>query len=207
MISSCVLQQLSAGIPSRYLYSDWRLLYSTCVHGISLNTLYQRTEGCGACLLVLKDRDGNVFGGFCSEWRPPARPAHFYGSGESFLFGVERVHNLPPLLSGGEPPTEAVQIFRWTGENSHFMFSDRDYLAMGSGGNFGLTIDGELLHGSSGRSATYGNACLCSSGSIRGEEALQVREFVCESLEVWGVDHSLIARRQQQLGLHGVAHG
>ena len=108
VMSEGVLRQLSAGIPSRFAYSDWRLLYSMCVHGISLNTLYMRTEGCGACLLVLKDRRGNVFGGFCSEWRPPARPAHFYGTGESFLFGVETVHNLPPLLSGGTAPCEVT---------------------------------------------------------------------------------------------------
>ena len=106
IMSNAVLQQLSSALPSRFAYSDWRLLYSTCVHGISINTLYLRTEGCGSCLLVLKDRNGNTFGGFCSEWRPPSRPAHFYGSGETFLFGVEKLQDLPPLLSGEAPPNE-----------------------------------------------------------------------------------------------------
>eukprot|EP00962_Isochrysis_galbana_P029680 scaffold9534_cov90-Isochrysis_galbana.AAC.3 len=32
---------------------------------------------------------------------------------------------------------------------------------MGSGGHFGLWIDSELLHGSSGTSATFANPCLC----------------------------------------------
>ena len=32
------MQELAASIPSRFALSDWRLLYSTHVHGISLNT-------------------------------------------------------------------------------------------------------------------------------------------------------------------------
>ncbi|KAL1499971.1 hypothetical protein AB1Y20_012650 [Prymnesium parvum] len=199
VLSQLVLQQLSNAIPSRYACSDWRLLYSTAVHGISLNTMYMCTEGCGSCLLVLKDTTGQVFGGFCSEWRPPAKPAHFYGSGESFLFNVEAVCDLPPLLTGDEPPTEAVQVFRWTGENTYFMFSDREYLAMGSGGHFGLSLDSELLHGSSGRSATFGNPCLCRQpAELTGDDA-EVGEFTCDVLEVWGMDHTMITHRKRQL--------
>ena len=37
-----VLKQLSAALPSRFAYADWRLLYSTAVHGISLNILFAR---------------------------------------------------------------------------------------------------------------------------------------------------------------------
>ena len=54
-------------MPSRFVYADWALLYSTAVHGISLNTFYANSAGCGCCVLALKDESGNVFGGFCTE--------------------------------------------------------------------------------------------------------------------------------------------
>ena len=78
-LSNSVLLQLASSIPSRFMMADWCLLYSTAVHGISLNTLYMRTAGCGACLLVIKARGGRVFGGFCSEWRMPSKVASAHG--------------------------------------------------------------------------------------------------------------------------------
>lgn len=138
VLTPIVLQQLAAAAPSRFALADWRLLYSTAVHGISLNTCYSRAQRCGSCVVAIKSEDGNVFGAFCSEWREPAAPPAFYGSGETFLFSVERVQNLPPLPSGEPPPHEAVHLHRWSGANSFFMLSDRDHFAVGSGGHFGL---------------------------------------------------------------------
>jgi hypothetical protein len=65
---------LAAQLPTRYAMSDWHLLYSTHVHGISLNTFYLRTAGCGACIVAVRCRSGSVFGGFASEIKPPAKP-------------------------------------------------------------------------------------------------------------------------------------
>lgn len=204
LLSSFALQQLRSAIPTRFVLADWALLYSTAVHGMSLNTFYMLTQGCGALVLAIKDSEGNVFGGFCSEWRMPSTPANFYGSGESFLFLVERVLGLPPLPVGDNPPPdEAVSKFAWTGGNSYFMFSHKEHLAMGSGGHFGLWLDEELLHGSSGPSETFGNPCLCRQpGSDEG--APVVGEFSCQVLEAWGVDHFAIARHRQDRDLRGV---
>ena len=91
------LRQLASACPSRFAYSDWRLLYSTAVHGISLNTFFSCGANCGCCMLVIKDAEANVFGGFCTEWREPFNPPTFYGGGETFLFTVERCEGLPPL--------------------------------------------------------------------------------------------------------------
>lgn len=122
-----VLRQLAAQLPSRFYYADWRILYSTSVHGISLNTFYQKTHGCGCCLLAIRDSKGNVFGGFCTEWREPSGEIKFYGGGETFLYSVEKCRGLPPLPVGEEPPPdEAVHIHRWSGANSFFMLSSRD---------------------------------------------------------------------------------
>ena len=205
-MSPFVLQQLAAAVPARFKFADWRLLYSTGEHGISLNTLYGRTARCGSCYLVIKDASGNIFGAFCSEWREPNQPNAFYGSGETFLFSVERVEGLPPLPAGEHPPPhEAVQIYRWTGANSLFMFSDREHLAIGSGGHFGVWLDSELLHGSSGPCATFGNQCLCypAHAVVGGMDLPAVGEFRCSVLEIWGMEHSLIAKREKEKYLNG----
>ena len=208
MLSPALRQQLGAAIPSRFALSDWRLLYSTHVHGISLNTFYLRTQGCGACILAIKDTSGHVFGAFCTEWRPPSLPANFYGGGESFVFQVERLKDLPPLpLADGPPPDQACQVFRWTGTNNYFMFSAKDHLAVGSGGHFALWLDAELLHGSSGGSMTFDNPPLCcdpAAASAGPEERDEVLEFQCNVLEVWGVDSAAIARRDEAHRREGV---
>ena len=206
ILSSFTLKQLAGAMPSRFALADWRLLYSTTVHGISLNTLHVRTAGCGSCILAIKDREGNVFGAFCSEWREPSLPPSFYGSGECFLFSVERLVDLPPLPVGdAPPPNEAVNVHRWTGANSFFMLSDRDHLALGSGGHFGLWLDADLLHGSSGPSATFGNTCLCRQRcDENGDDAPLVGEFCCDVLEMWGMEHTAIARRQHDLMMKGL---
>ena len=206
MLTPFALRQLAVALPSRFAYADWRLLYSTAVHGISLNTMYIKAAGCGCCLLVLRDAEGNVFGGFSTEWREPSASAKFYGGGEAFLFSIERCRGLPPLPVGDEPPPdEAVHVHRWTGANSFFTLSHGDHLAMGSGGHFGLYLDSELLHGSSGPSETFGNECLCrqrADGPF--DDAPAVGEFRCDVLEVWGMEHAAIARRQQEQMLRGL---
>ena len=207
LFSPFILQQMAASIPSRFAMSDWRLLYSTHVHGISLNTLYLRTAGCGPCIMAIRDREGVVFGAFATEWRPPRLPPTFYGGGESFVFQVESLHDLPPLPGGDSPPpTEACAIYRWTAANSYFMISAKDHLAVGSGGHFALWLDSELLHGSSGPSKTFANPCLCrrpdAAVALEGEVD-EVGEFVCDVLEVWGVDGSTITRRGEQLAREG----
>ena len=58
VLSECAIRQLAPQVPRRYALSDWRLLYSTHVHGISINTLYLRASGCGGCLLALRSSDG-----------------------------------------------------------------------------------------------------------------------------------------------------
>ena len=213
VMSDFVLQQLVTAIPSRFVCADWRLLYSTEVHGVSLNTLHQRTSGCGCCILAIKDDGDSVFGAFCSEWREPSESASFYGTGETFLFSVERLEGLPPLPSGKDeaPPREAVHVHRWSGENSFFMFSHRDHFAVGSGGHFGLWLDSELLHGTSGPSATFNNQCLCrhphpgAAMPANSRDAPDVvGEFRCKVLEVWGMEHSAISRQAHLRMLKGL---
>ena len=114
----------------------------------------------------------------------------------------------PPGAAAGASGAAAARTYRWSGENRHFVFSHKTYFAMGSGGRHGLWLDGEFLHGTSGRSATFGNACLCdpppgadggAAGSPENCEAAAFGEFTCDVLEAWGLEPSVIAKRQRDV--------
>jgi hypothetical protein len=48
----------------------WRLLFATSCHGKSFTTFLHRIVYQGPTILLIKDRDGAVFGGFAStSWR------------------------------------------------------------------------------------------------------------------------------------------
>lgn len=123
-------------------------------------------------------RPPQLVGGFASEpWRVEAQ---YYGTGESFLFRY---------VDG------KFESYHWTGKNAYFLLAKEDCIAMGGGcafaargafaappdpmrrrsGHFGLYLDGDLLHGTSGPSETFGNPPLTQSS-----------HFTCVELEVWG---------------------
>ena len=113
----------------------------------------------------------------------------------------------PGAAAGAHGAGAAARTYRWSGENRHFLFSHKTYFAMGSGGRHGLWLDDEFLHGSSGRSATFGNACLCDpppaadgdAAAAQSSEAAPFGEFTCDVFEAWGLEPSVIAKRQRDV--------
>ncbi|KNC96158.1 uncharacterized protein SPPG_08546 [Spizellomyces punctatus DAOM BR117] len=138
---------------------SWILVYSMEQHGISLNTLYKRSEGQDAALLAIRDGSGGIFGAFGSE----ALNVHagYYGTGACFLW---------KLLDGGD-----IKVFPATGHNDYLMLSEPHFIAFGGGeGHFGLWIDDELYNGHSGPCQTFDNEKLSTTS-----------EFEIVGLEVW----------------------
>jgi TLD len=88
---------------------DWKLVYSTEQHGISIKTLFSNcSKYKTAMILVIKDTLGSVFGAFLSE--PPHLDKHYYGNGHCFLWKKK-------------PASQGVSIFYTTGRNEHFILS------------------------------------------------------------------------------------
>ncbi|KAI6693679.1 hypothetical protein NL676_021389 [Syzygium grande] len=69
--------------------------------------------------------------------------------------------------------------FRPTGANRYYYICMNDSLALGGGGNFALSLDGDLLSGTSGPCETFGNSCLAHNP-----------EFELKNVELWGFTHS-----------------
>ncbi|KAG6597984.1 Oxidation resistance protein 1 [Phytophthora cinnamomi] len=140
----------------------WFRIYSIEANGSSLETLLILAQRQSPTLLVVKDAEGNVFGGFASdEWH---RAFHYYGTGESFLFSFSNAST-----AGG------FMKYQWSRKNSYFMLCSDESLIMGGGGNFGLFLDSDLSRGTSGACETYNSPPLTTS-----------QEFTCVHVELWG---------------------
>ena len=67
--------RLREALPPRCALRDWKLLYSTTRHGLSINTLLRRVAGCRDTLLAIKDSGGHVFGAFLgAPWQQVLKP-------------------------------------------------------------------------------------------------------------------------------------
>ncbi|XP_024912883.1 nuclear receptor coactivator 7 isoform X3 [Cynoglossus semilaevis] len=152
------IEKLACRLPARVQGYHWRLAYSTVKHGTSLKTLYRNLSTVDSpVLLVIKDMDKRIFGGFSTH--PFRMSEHHYGTGETFLYCF----------------CPEVKVYRWTGENSYFVKGSIDSLQMGGGGGqLGLWLDAELYRGASSRCATFNNQPLSTQ-----------QDFNIHSLEVW----------------------
>jgi len=161
LLSKHFSSDLCSALPTLAQGRKWVLLYSTWKHGISLHTLYRRSTLCpGPCLLVVGDRQGAVFGGLLAGPLSPTSSKKYQGTTDSFVF--TNVSGTPVL-------------FRPTGVNRYFTLCSTDSLALGGGGHFALYLDGDLLHGSSSSSETFGNSCLAHT-----------EDFELKDVELWG---------------------
>jgi len=152
---------LRGSLPFRYKYHDWKLLFSTSVHGTSLLTFYKHLDRKAPTILVIRDTDGHLFGGFSSQ--PWHISKTFFGTGESFLF------SLMPNFA----------VYTWTGADDYYCIGNRDFLAMGGGGTsgrYGLWLDSELSAGTSEVSKTFLNRRLSLN-----------EEFTCAVVEVYAI--------------------
>jgi len=102
-------------LPLRYRYLGWKRVFATYEDGTSLATFFKRLEPHQACLIVIEDTDGYVFGGFCSEQWSPQKG--YFGTGQSFLFSMKPTAN----------------TYLWTRVNDYFMHATRKSIAMGGG--------------------------------------------------------------------------
>ncbi|XP_071957480.1 MTOR-associated protein MEAK7-like [Antedon mediterranea] len=146
----------------------WRLVYAVDLHGASFSTLVKKISLQGPSILLVKDKEGHVFGGFASvNWK--IGPS-FIGSSECFLFSL-----LPSMA-----------IYESTSINEHYMYLNMDQETLpnglGMGGQFsyfGLWLDQDFGIGHSKaqpRCTTYNSTQLSAS-----------EQYNVDMLEVWAV--------------------
>jgi TLD len=144
LLSPPMAEDIRPMMPMKHqVHSDWELVYSLDQHGTSLATLYARCKALSTpqagFVVVVKDRAGNTFGAYLSDY--PRIHAHYYGTGECFLYKFTRVG-----LRGysthedGERPgsvdsTESYQLrgFSYTGLNDYMILCTPQFLSVGGG--------------------------------------------------------------------------
>ncbi|KAL6517279.1 hypothetical protein OROMI_032980 [Orobanche minor] len=147
-VSRELYQFFEASLPNIVKGCEWVLLYrgSTVRHGISLHTLVRNSAYLnGPCLLIAGDKQGAVFGGLLDCPLKPTAKRKYQGTNQSFVFTTVY----------GEP-----RLFRPTGANRYFYLCLDNLLALGGGANFALSLNEDLLSGTSGPCETFGNSCL-----------------------------------------------
>jgi hypothetical protein len=162
------LAHIQNALPRRYAKQPWKLLYSTREHGISINTLYDKTNEKGACIILIQTIDENIMGVFLSESLQSYK-SKYYGGGESVLFTFRG---------------RKFSSYAWSKKNEYFILTNRNYIAVG-----GSIIDDEYIDQSW---AIYVDANL-HRGSTYACETFDTKEplhdhsdFEVYAIEIWG---------------------
>lgn len=167
-----VVQALRPHLPSMLqLASSWQLVHSLDFHGTSLLGLYLNSAEIGPCVLILRDTEGQIFGGYSSD-SLGVKEYHF-GNASCFVFKYSVSRNAQSSSGAAKPE---LQVFRATMKNSYFVLNHADCLSFGSSdGNSALFIAEDCLNGHTSTCATFDNAPL-RDGDPR---------FKIAQLEVW----------------------
>jgi len=175
---------IDLSIPSFHINDQWNQIYDSSTSGENWTVFANCIEDQGSTIVIVKDKDDNIFGGFASnEWDHKPK---FYGDNRSFLFTLR----------------PEINIYKATDINDHYQyFNDQQQSlpnGLGMGGQldyFGFFISSDFVHGhSKGVSTTYNNPNLSSK-----------QEFELEAVEVWLVkekerDDRLIDDRKKKQG-------
>lgn len=150
-------------------------VFCTDVDGYSILHLYRlcKKYDDGHFLILIETEHKKVLGALISGYLRISRK--FYGTGESFIFAVQPY----------------VKVYKWTGKNELFVFSDETGIGVGSGkGEYGIWINRNLRSGETHRCQTYNNYPLCGNGET---------SFTIARLEVWAFTELIDAVTQYSL--------
>eukprot|EP00045_Choanoeca_perplexa_P013360 m.151267 g.151267 ORF g.151267 m.151267 type:complete len:424 (-) comp16335_c0_seq9:1652-2923(-) len=137
---------------------QWQRLFSTTNDGQSFATFMGAVTQAGACILVLQDEDGHVFGGFTSL--PWSRQPQFYGKDDCFVFTC----------------APELRLYFASGLNTNYQYCNQGMQTLpnglGMGGQldyFALFLNRDLLtgHSKGDPSTTYRNPRLSSQETFK----------------------------------------
>ncbi len=185
------IRHIQQSLPIRYQLRDWTLLYSTREHGISLSTLYrksqqflekhhynvfshhsQHTTDLG-CVLLIETVDHQVLGAYINEPLVQHTSREYYGTGETFVFTFYPEYKTykwrrNSALQHLEHPEHAHQQV----EPQHFfIYASPERLAFGGAA---IYMDKEFERGCSKPSQTFNSPTLTKQ-----------EDFDILHLEVW----------------------
>ncbi|KAI2663504.1 TBC1 domain family member 24 [Labeo rohita] len=208
VVTETEMRVVWAWIPERFALFSPVQLFGTNVDDRRLSSFYSKVQGHDPTVLLLKTADEEVCGAFLSsDWAQKncdEKGFKFFGTGECFVFtlrpGMERYQRTVLQISGMSGKCDSshqkqilsisslitTHVDRTTGGSPlctvsafKFMAGDDETLFIGGDGGHALHLQADLTAGCSERCDTFESPPLC-----RGC-------FKIQSLEVWGIQHSL----------------
>lgn len=189
LLNNELAEEIRQHIPSLLqIGHTWELLYSIEQCGTSLHTLYHNCEPKlgenlnrrRGYLIVVQDKKKNLFGAYVNDYLRVLDGKYYYGNGDCFLWKLEKgkIKNLDAKPDSVEhEETMNLKVFPYTSLNDYIIYSNNDFISVGSGnGKFGLWIDSNLEIGASDSVETFGNEPLSED-----------KKFKILGLEVWKI--------------------
>ena len=159
ILSAYQLKELYEFLPDSHQYSDLYRVFSLTIDGSSLKTFYDKCQDVNNSILVVKDDEGNIFGGYASERFEPTK--NFMGTGECFLFTFFKENK--------------IHVFNSTGINRFYIYCDDEQISFGcSDDYFSLALTKDFYEGYTNTTQTYQNMPLSSKD-----------KFIIVRLELW----------------------
>ncbi|VDK44736.1 unnamed protein product [Anisakis simplex] len=178
LLTSAALLLITLQLPHQSR-NQWKLLFSSRIHGESFSKLLKAVDGTGACVVIVETTQGRVFGGFANEGFVCG--PQYSGDQRCFLF--EDRHS--------------VNIFNATGFNEHFAYLNHMQQTLpnglGIGGadeNWSLFLREEFGKGISSANISTFEKCW-----LAGEN-----EFDVHNVEIWRIGMAKKRRRYDSEG-------
>ena len=186
VLSPPLMESLQAFLPLTKSGENMLLKYSLVRDGASLHSFLRMARGTKYSILAVETVDGEVFGAFCGQaWR---KNWNYFGTPESFLWKMRRSRlegatEKVSIIEQAQMESE-IDVYPYTGENRYIQLCTHDRIAVGGGSptvtekkeeddavamdnlpkdhewGFGLSIEGDLLYGTSSPCVTYGSPSL-----------------------------------------------
>ncbi|KAI8894369.1 TLD-domain-containing protein [Globomyces pollinis-pini] len=152
--------------PIKYKSRAWRLMYNSDIHGKSWSIFQQHLPLAAASVLIIRDSEGHVFGGFCPV--PWITCPNFFSNGDTFLF-----QSYPSL-----------RLYQSTNINKNYCYYNSGFQSFPNGIGFGGQLEyfgiwlKQSFDGGHSRaepqSTTFGNPQLSGKS-----------DFILDSVELW----------------------
>jgi hypothetical protein len=209
VLSPPLMESLQYFFPYSLTESNFWMKFSLLRDGDSMHSLLQKIRGATHTIIAIETVDGEVFGSFQSApWRKQWK---YFGSGESFLWRMRKSRQTPcsSIIDQAHMESE-LDVYPWSGENDCIQLCTSDRFAVGGGEvkdekkaaedyespayGFGLSIEKDLLYGTSSHCATFSSPPLSlhhSDGS----------PFEIVNLEVWALTPCMTLEAAEKLEL------
>ncbi|CAB9517398.1 Oxidation resistance protein 1 [Seminavis robusta] len=218
VLSPPLMESLQSFFPFSKTSDNFWMKYSMVRDGASLHTFLQHARGSKHTILAIETVDGEVFGSFTNEpWR---KTWSYFGGGESFLWRLRnsRKNKCHSIIDQANLESE-IDVYPYTGENHCIQFCTTRQIAVGGGSpdqastsmtnipegsdggevqehewGFGISLQSDLLHGSTAPCVTFGSPSL---SSVHSDGSL----FEIINIELWAMTPAFNAEDAEKLEL------